>query len=70
MRVHNLRAFCQQAAQVEEDTWLFHLWHGDFSRWLRDALHEDALAQQVAAMSCPRRQVASRFAAPYPITMR
>ncbi|MCP3143815.1 HAD hydrolase family protein [Pyxidicoccus xibeiensis] len=50
VRVHNLRAFCQRAVQVDDDTWLFHLWHGDFSRWLRDALHEDALAQKVAAI--------------------
>lgn len=51
-RAHNLRAFCRQAAQVDDDTWLFHLWHGDISRWLRDALHEDSLARKVAAIEC------------------
>ncbi|MFP2904707.1 HAD hydrolase family protein [Pyxidicoccus sp. 3LFB2] len=52
VRAPNLDAFCRQAAQVDEDTWLFHLWHGDFSRWLRDTLHEDALARTIAAIEC------------------
>ncbi|WP_205526035.1 DUF5752 family protein [Pyxidicoccus trucidator] len=52
LRAHNLSAFCQQASQVDEDTWLFHLWHGDFSRWVRDVLHDDALAQKLSAIEC------------------
>jgi hydroxymethylpyrimidine pyrophosphatase-like HAD family hydrolase len=51
-RAHNLRVFCRLATQVDDDTWLFHLWNGDFSRWLRDALHDDALARKVAAIEC------------------
>ncbi|QSQ19704.1 HAD hydrolase family protein [Pyxidicoccus parkwayensis] len=49
-RAHNLRAFCHHASRVADDTWLFHLWHGDISRWIRDVLHEDSLARQVAAI--------------------
>ncbi|MFP2924010.1 HAD hydrolase family protein [Pyxidicoccus sp. 3LG] len=52
LRAHNLRAFCHQATEVDEDTWLFHLWHGDISRWVRDCLHDDALARKIAAIEC------------------
>jgi len=33
---------------VDDETWLYHLHQGDYSRWLRDAIKDDGLADEVA----------------------
>jgi hypothetical protein len=48
-RRHNLRAqnlviFSQIADGIDEETWLYHLYRGDYSRWFRDAVKEPYLA--------------------------
>ncbi|MFY0529967.1 HAD hydrolase family protein [Archangium gephyra] len=50
VRANNLSTFCQVAEGVDERAWLFHLWHGDFSRWIRHVLRDDELARQVSAI--------------------
>lgn len=50
LRVNNLSTFCQVAEDVEEQVWLFHLWHGDFSRWIRNVLRDDELAREVSSI--------------------
>ena len=50
LRAQSLPLFLQMAIGVDDETWLFHLHRGDYSRWLRDGLDEPALAEQVAAV--------------------
>ena len=50
LRANNLSTFCQLAEGVDEQAWLFHLWHGDFSRWIRQVLRDDELAREVSTI--------------------
>jgi hypothetical protein len=50
LRADNLSTFCRLAEGVEERAWLFHLWNGDLSRWIRHALRDDELAREVSAI--------------------
>jgi len=46
LKAHNLAIFCQIAEGIDEETWLFHLRRGDYSRWLRYAVKDPYLADQ------------------------
>jgi hydroxymethylpyrimidine pyrophosphatase-like HAD family hydrolase len=46
LKAHNLAIFCQIAEGIDEETWLFHLRRGDYSRWLRAAVKDAYLADQ------------------------
>ena len=46
LRAHNLMIFLQMAAGVDDETWLHHLRAGDYSKWFRDAIKDDDLADQ------------------------
>jgi hydroxymethylpyrimidine pyrophosphatase-like HAD family hydrolase len=50
LRAQNLRLFLQVADGVDDETWLFHLREGDYSRWIRAALKDGELADDVAAV--------------------
>ena len=50
LRAQNLIAFMDLADGVDDDTWKFHLERGDVSGWLRRAIKDPALAEQVAAI--------------------
>ncbi|WP_309895411.1 HAD hydrolase family protein [Archangium sp.] len=50
LRAHNLSSFCALLEGVDEHTWLFHLWHGDYSRWIRHVLRDDELAREVSTI--------------------
>ena len=54
LKAQNLAVFCQIADGIDEDTWLFHLRHGDYSRWFRGAVKDAYLAEQ--AEQIERRQ--------------
>lgn len=47
LKAHNLAMFCQIGAGVDEATWLYHLRRGDYSRWIREAIKDGWLAEQV-----------------------
>lgn len=47
LRVQNLTVFVQIAVGIDDATWLFHLRSGDYSRWLREAIRDGALAEEV-----------------------
>ena len=49
LRAQNLTAFCELAAGVDDDTWLFHLRTGDYSAWMRGVIKDDDLAREVVA---------------------
>jgi hydroxymethylpyrimidine pyrophosphatase-like HAD family hydrolase len=47
LRAHNLNMFIQIAEGLDDETWLYHLRKGDYSQWLREAIKDDALANEV-----------------------
>ncbi|MCC7325313.1 MAG: HAD-IIB family hydrolase [Burkholderiales bacterium] len=46
LRAQNLALFSQIAEGIDEETWLYHLHRGDYSRWFRDAVKDRYLADQ------------------------
>ncbi|HRK79510.1 MAG TPA: hypothetical protein PLQ95_13325 [Thiobacillus sp.] len=46
LQVQNLMVFCQTAEGIDETTWMYHLRRGDYSRWFRDAIKDDYLADE------------------------
>lgn len=49
LRAQNLETFVQMAEGVDDDTWAYHLRRGDVERWFRDAIKDDALADEAVA---------------------
>jgi hypothetical protein len=47
LKAQNLAMFSQIADGIDEETWLFHLRRGDYSRWLRASVKDSYLADQV-----------------------
>ena len=50
LRAQNLGLFVQIAEGVDDATWLHHLRRGDYSRWFRDAIKNEDLAREAAAI--------------------
>ena len=50
LRAQNLMIFLQIADGVDDETWLHHLKAHDFSRWMRDAIKDDELADEVRSV--------------------
>lgn len=50
LKAHNLMMFIQIADGVDDDTWLFHLRQGDYSRWFEDMIKDVDLARAVDAI--------------------
>ncbi len=48
LKAQNLISFTQLAEGIDDDTWLYHLQRQDYSRWLRDAIKDEELAEEVA----------------------
>jgi hypothetical protein len=48
LRAQNLTLFLQVADGVDDETWLHHLRQSDYSRWLREAVKDPELADEVA----------------------
>jgi HAD superfamily hydrolase (TIGR01484 family) len=48
LRAQNLQTFVQMAEGVDDETWLHHLARGHYSRWMREAIKDDALADETA----------------------
>lgn len=46
LRAQNLILFSQIAEGVDDETWLYHLEQGDYSRWFREAIKDDGLADE------------------------
>jgi hydroxymethylpyrimidine pyrophosphatase-like HAD family hydrolase len=55
LRAQNMNLFAQLAEGVDEETWSFHLSQGDYSRWLRDAIKDETIAEIVASYETDRR---------------
>jgi HAD superfamily hydrolase (TIGR01484 family) len=50
LRAHNLILFMDLADGVDDDTWEFHRRKGEISRWLRQGIKDEELAERVAAV--------------------
>jgi hydroxymethylpyrimidine pyrophosphatase-like HAD family hydrolase len=50
LRAQNLILFLQMAEGVDDETWTFHWKKRDCSRWLREGIKDDTLADEVAAL--------------------
>jgi HAD superfamily hydrolase (TIGR01484 family) len=50
LRAQNLILFMQLADGVDDATWLYHLRHGEISKWFRQAIKDSDLADQAAAV--------------------
>jgi HAD superfamily hydrolase (TIGR01484 family) len=46
LRAQNLMIFMQMAEGVDEETWLYHLHHGEYSNWFRTHIKDDGLADE------------------------
>ena len=47
LRAQNLTIFMQMADGVDDDTWIHHLRAHDYSRWVRDAIKDEDLANEL-----------------------
>jgi HAD superfamily hydrolase (TIGR01484 family) len=47
LRAQNLMIFLQMAEGVDDETWLHHLKRHDVSRWMREAIKDEELAEEV-----------------------
>jgi hypothetical protein len=47
LRAQNLMTFLQLGEGVDEETWVFHLRRGDYSRWLEAVVKDAELAESV-----------------------
>jgi len=54
LRAQNLVLFAQIADGVDDETWVHHLRHHDYSRWLRESIKDDALAEEVSVIEQSR----------------
>jgi hypothetical protein len=59
LRAHNLALFLQIADGVDDETWLHHLHRHDYSHWLREAIKNPELAEEVRAIE-GRRELDAR----------
>lgn len=50
LRAQNLSLFIQIAEGVDEDTWQYHLEQGDYSAWIRTAIKDELLADEIAGI--------------------
>jgi hypothetical protein len=47
LRAQNLNMFIQLAKGVDDETWAFHLQRHDYSQWVREAIKDQALADEL-----------------------
>ena len=50
LRAQNLAMFLQFAEGLDDETWLYHLKLGDYSRWFREVIKDEALAEEAAQL--------------------
>jgi len=52
--------FIQIAEGIDDDTWLHHLRQGDYSRWFREAIKDDKLADETSKIEAAPELSASQ----------
>lgn len=59
LRARNLEMFCQIAEGIDVETWEFHKQERDYSRWMRLAIKDDELAEEIARIEASAGDPAS-----------
>ena len=59
LKAYNLMTFLELAGGVDDDTWLYHLQGGEYSKWFREAIKDEDLARDVAAAEAKYTQDAA-----------
>lgn len=54
LRAQNLISFMDLADGVDDETWLYHLKRHEVSEWLRKAIRDDSIADEVAQIERQR----------------
>jgi hypothetical protein len=54
LRAQNLEMFMHLADGVDDNTWLFHLRRGDYSKWFKNLIKDADLAQETASVEANR----------------
>ena len=54
LRAQNMNLFAQLAEGVDDETWNFHLAQADYSRWLRETIRDQGLAEIVGSVEKDR----------------
>jgi hypothetical protein len=60
LRAHNLILFLELADGVDDETWLFHLRGGDYSRWFEEIIADEELAADARTIEADRDLSAAR----------
>jgi HAD superfamily hydrolase (TIGR01484 family) len=60
LKAQNLTLFSQLADGVDDETWQHHLLAGDYSRWMRESIKDDELADEVQAVEAAASERAPR----------
>ena len=47
LRAQNLSTFCDLVAEIDDETFLFHLQRGDYTSWIRSVIKDDDLATEI-----------------------
>jgi HAD superfamily hydrolase (TIGR01484 family) len=55
LKAQNLIVFAQLTDGVDDATWSYHLERGDYSRWFRNVIKDDSLADEAARIERQRR---------------
>jgi hypothetical protein len=55
LKAQNLLLFSQIAAGVDDETWSYHLRRRDYTRWLRDVIKDEELAEEADAIARKRK---------------
>jgi len=63
LKANNLLLFVQLGDGVDDETWEFHRRSGDYSRWFRDEIKDDQLADEAEVIERSRRSPAESRAA-------
>src|SRR5262249_16785075 len=50
LRAQNLILFVQMGEGVEEERWMHHLRHGDYSKWFLETIKDEGLADEAAGI--------------------
>ena len=50
LKAQNLAVFSQIAEGIDDETWMYHLRRGDYSRWIRECVKDSRLADQTSTV--------------------
>jgi hypothetical protein len=50
LRAQNLKIFLQLAEGVDDETWLYHLQRGEYSRWFCEVIKDEDLAAEARSI--------------------